>query len=520
MEKDNYRETTGEDNENLNNNGELESSQENEDDFERGHSEIFDAAKTIRDSLNSHKLSAVDMAKSAKDILNSQKTLSEIAKGPLDKFNSHKEMLAAATAGANSLKGQRTLLDAIKAPQNINDYKSLFDATRASHEAIKGYKTLLDIAKATQSTLNSNASILSAAREAQNNLNSFKGIYSAFSAEENKLKSYSSIFNAASSTVQNIFSKDWASLQSRSIFDSNTIVGRALSIQANFESHAALFEKQLSVSEMLTKQYFNANKLEIPSWVNEITQVGKAFKESNLSMLGVLSAETFNRIKVSFEDGKSSDAEKDIDQLTALLNENAVLKAELENLYIAFSKRIASKLKRRKRLKAKDLKEPKEEFAEFIHKFLFKNNKLSLQAVFRFVCILEWLFTTIFISMILEAKGDDMFYSIFGKDSKQTDQPASNTINNNTVNNYGITNNYHNVITDFTIENANLYLRNSTKSRCVGKIKINTTALILRQKPQWCFVEVMITVYNKKLKNSAEKVVRGWVMKKHLDYFQ
>ena len=76
------------------------------------------------------------------------------------------------------------------------------------------------------------------------------------------------------------------------------------------------------------------------------------------------------------------------------------------------------------------------------------------------------------------------------------------------------------MIHDFTIDAAPLYQRNSTKTKCIGKIKPNTQVLILNQKPKWCLVEVLIEKFDKKTKTTIDKVVRGWVMKTHLDYFQ
>lgn len=298
----------------------------------------------------------------------------------------------------------------------------------------------------------------------------------------------------------------------------NNLSDIASVIQDKFRLHNRIFESQLSITEQLSKGYFTANHLAIPSWVEKITQTERRFDRKNVNLFDVLSAETLTRLtgKSGKEAEESINVEGNIGQITELLNQSAELKTELETLYLSFAKHISSKLKRRKKLKAKDLKEPSKLFTEFIHKHLFKNTGISLQTVFTFVCLIEYSFTVIFIGMIMEDKGKDMFDSIFGVDSKQILQQQ---ITNN-KNAYNIVNNYRNIINDFVIVDANVYLRNSTKTKCIGRIKHNTIVVIICQKPKWCFIEAVVGKYDKKTKTTIEKVVRGWILKEHLDYFQ
>lgn len=301
-------------------------------------------------------------------------------------------------------------------------------------------------------------------------------------------------------------------------FSANNLGGIACDIHDKFRMHSSLFESQLSLTEQLSKGYFSANHLAIPSWVDKITQTERRFDAKNVNLFDVLSAETLTRLTWKFgkETEEPVDAEGNIEQITDLLNQNSELKKELENLYLSFAKHITGKLKRRRKLKAKDLKEPSKLFTEFIHKHLFKNTGISLQTVFTFVCLIWYLFNVILIGMIMEAKGADMFDSVFGGDSEQI--PQQEIINNK--NTYNIVNNYNNITSDFVIKDVSVYLRNSTKTKCIGRIKRTTTVLILSQKPKWCFIEAVIEKYDIKTKTTMEKVVRGWILKECLDYFQ
>lgn len=301
-------------------------------------------------------------------------------------------------------------------------------------------------------------------------------------------------------------------------FSANNLGGIASDIHDKFRMHSGLFERQLSLTEQLSKGYFSTNHLAIPLWVDKITQTEKRFDAKNVNLFDVLSAETLTRLIGGFrkETEEAVNAEGNIEQITDLLNQNSELKKELENLYLSFAKHITGKLNRRKKLKAKDLKEPSKLFTEFIHKHLFKNTGISLQTVFTFVCLIEYAFTVIFIGMIMEAKGKDMFDGIFGVDSEQ--MPQQQIINNKST--YNIVNNYNNITSDFVIKDVSVYLRNSTKTKCIGKIKRTTTVLILSQKPKWCFIEAVIEKYDIKTKTTIEKVVRGWILNEYLDYFQ
>lgn len=298
----------------------------------------------------------------------------------------------------------------------------------------------------------------------------------------------------------------------------NTFADLAKRIQDKYSTHHNVFNKQLTITELLSKGYFNANNLAYPSWINKISQTEKLFDSRNVNLFDVLSAETLTRITETIEEVSEEDvnAGENLDQISEVLKENAALKNELENLYLNFAKHIASKLKRRKRVNSRDLKEPSKLLTAFIHKHLFTNTRLSQQAIYTFICLIEYVFTVIFIGLIMEGKGDDIFNKIFSNETETIPQQQAIT-NNNT---YNIVNNYNFNQSDFVINDAKVYLRNSVKTNCIGKIKQNTTILILSQKLEWCFVEAIAEKYDKKRKKIIEKVVRGWIMKKHLDSFQ
>lgn len=289
-------------------------------------------------------------------------------------------------------------------------------------------------------------------------------------------------------------------------------------IQSKFAKYNSIFERQLSISEVLAKDYFHANKLSTPDWVTKYSQIINDFDKSRVSAFDILTADTYTRITENVpvnEDEEVKSSEEKLDEIALILKENKDIKEELENLYISFSKHIANKLKRRnkRKLKSKDFKEPSEQLALFIHKNLFENSKISTQTVYTFICLIDYVFNAIILAIVLEATGSKIYEKVFGEDTPVA--PIQVTYQPKIAKNV-----YTNIIHDFTIDTTAIYLRNSTKTKCIGSINPNTRVLILSQKPKWCFVEVLIEKFDKKSKTTIEKVVRGWVVKQHLDYFQ
>lgn len=291
----------------------------------------------------------------------------------------------------------------------------------------------------------------------------------------------------------------------------------AINIKDIFSAKSDILAAQIAISESIGKDYFATNQLAMPSWLKEDHFTKHKFREDQISYADILSANTLTRITETFssENEDDNDANENLQKITDLLKENSILKKEIQNLYFSFGKHIANKLNKRKKLKEDDLKEPTKLFTAFIHKNLLKDNFLTPQTIYTIICIIEYVFSLIIIGIILEAKGGSIYNKVMGEDEKiQQVQPT--TINNT----HTITNNYKNIISDFVIKDASIYIRNSIKVRRFGKIKRNTSVLILAQKPEWCLVEALVTIYNKKTKTTLDVVKRGWVMKKNLDYFQ
>jgi hypothetical protein len=342
--------------------------------------------------------------------------------------------------------------------------------------------------------------------------------FSAFNLASEKIKQQNYIRDVVlgGSTVFNVAKAlNETSNAVKNLYDFSVI---ANDIQSKFSTYNSIFERQLSISEVLAKDYFHANKLSTPDWVTKFSQTVSDFDKSRITAFDILTADTYTRITENLpvnEDEEVKSSEEKLDEIALILKENKDVKEELENLYISFAKHIANKLKRRnkRKLKSKDLKAPSEQLALFIHKNLFENSKISTQTVYTFICLIDYVFNTIILAIVFEATGTKIFEKVFGEDTPPTQiqiayQPKI------------VKNVYANVIHDFTIDAAPLYQRNSTKTKCIGKIKPNTQVLILNQKPKWCLVEVLIEKFDKKTKTTIDKVVRGWVMKTHLDYFQ
>ncbi|MFN7910481.1 MAG: hypothetical protein ACK5QC_01575 [Bacteroidota bacterium] len=286
-------------------------------------------------------------------------------------------------------------------------------------------------------------------------------------------------------------------------------------ILKKFNAHSQLYDKQLTLAEKLSKGFFAANHLALPSWVDKIQSAQRTFDVANISAFDLLSASTLTRIAEELEYEEDETPEETITTVSELINENAELKQDLENLYLAFSKRIASKVKRKKkRVTSQDLKEPVRIVTEIIHKHLLGKRGVSLQTTNTFIWIINYVLWGILFNIIMEGKGKDMFDGIFGEDEKQIQtQPIIN-------NNYSAINNYNYVSQDTVIEDAGIYLRNSIKAKCLGRVKKGIVVLIIQQKPKWCFVETIIIKNDKKTGKDFKKVVKGWISKKNLAYFQ
>lgn len=287
-------------------------------------------------------------------------------------------------------------------------------------------------------------------------------------------------------------------------------------IYEKLNTHSRLYEKQLSIAEQLSKGFYAANHLALPSWVDKIQSAQRTFDVANIRAFDLLSASTLTRIAEELEEEQEQTPEENITTVSELISQNAALKQDLENLYFAFAKRITSKLKKKKkRVTSEDLKEPLRIVTEIIHKHILGQVGVSMQTTYTFIWIINYVLFGVLLNIIMEGKGKDMFDGIFGEDEKQIQAPQQ-IINNN----YPVINNYNYVSQDTVIENANIYQRNSVKTKCIGLVKQSTIVLIIQQKPKWCFVETIVMKYDKKAGKKMEKVIKGWILKKYLSYFQ
>jgi hypothetical protein len=286
-------------------------------------------------------------------------------------------------------------------------------------------------------------------------------------------------------------------------------------ILEKINAHSKLYDNQLTLAEKLSKGFFAANHLALPSWVDKIESAHRTFNVANIRTFDLLSATTLTRIAEELEYEEDETPEDTISTITDLIGENVALKQDLESLYLAFAKRITNKVKRKKRrVTSQDLKEPLRIVTEIIHKHLLGKTGVSLQTTYIFVWMVNFTLWTILFNMLMEAKGKDMFDSVFSEKEKQIQTPQ--VINNN----YSVINNYNYVSQDMVNEDASIYLRNSIKTKCLGRVKKGIIVLIIQQKPKWCFVETIIIANDRKTGKDFEKVVKGWILKKNLAYFQ
>jgi hypothetical protein len=291
--------------------------------------------------------------------------------------------------------------------------------------------------------------------------------------------------------------------------------GISSGILGKINAYSQVYDRQLTLAEQLSKGFYAANHLALPSWVDKIQSAQRTFDVTHIRAFDLLSASTLTRIAEKLKYEEDETPEENITTVSELISQNADLKKDLESLYLAFSKRIASKVKRKsKKVTSEDLKEPVRIVTEIIHKHFLGKRGVSLQTTYTFIWIINYVLWGILFNIIMEGKGKDMFDSIFGEDEKQIQAPQ--VINNS----YPVINNYNYVSQDTVIEDASIYLRNSIETKGLGRVKKGTVVLIIKQKPKWCFVETIIMKHDKKTGRNVEKVVKGWIFKKYLAYFQ
>ncbi len=290
----------------------------------------------------------------------------------------------------------------------------------------------------------------------------------------------------------------------------------AMGVQERMLGNSSLYQKQMRITEQLGKGFYAANLWQTPSWVDKMNVLDKAIERSKVRWFDVYSSAALSGIE-DIENSKGfepKDVESSLDEVSSLLAENGELKDKLDKLYKSIGKNIARNGKKRKKPSTKELLSIQEKITIFIHRNLFKNTQLSRQKVYILIGVLSFLFTVL-MDIYLSANGSALFNSLIGDDANiKTSQQINKT------NNFYFINSPTKLENDFVICNANLYLRNTLKSKCLGRIERNTTVLILSQKSNWCFIEAIICKLNKKTKVEADTVVRAWIAKKYLDSFQ
>ncbi len=327
-----------------------------------------------------------------------------------------------------------------------------------------------------------------------------------FHSSQNKYNSIDTFLNGDITTLLN------NAIKNITIASTLDFASQAGGIYEKISANNLAYEKQLSIASQLSKSFFLANHLAIPDWVEKMKGAQNFLSENRLRIFDILSADTF----IQITENEKDNATGSVLELDDIVRENVELKKELETLYLVFAKKIAKKVKRkRKKFEHDDLIEPQKILTKIVHKYLLGKFGCSLQTCYIFVVIFNFAIIGIFLNIILEAKGADMFDSIFGSGDKLVQSTQDVRYLDSNVNDY-----YAHYLKDTVIENANIYLRNSTNTKRIGRINANTVVLILQQKPKWCFIEAIGLKPNKVSGKTEETVIRGWILKKHLAYFQ
>jgi len=281
----------------------------------------------------------------------------------------------------------------------------------------------------------------------------------------------------------------------------------AQGIHNKFNSNPFVFERQMNLTEQLTSSYFSINSLHTPAWVDKLSTY-KPTSNNALTFIDLFSAETFSHITEAIDeiDQSLEETGEMYREFENLITENTAIKVQIEKIFKSLRK-----LERKQSKKHKHLKEPDLLLVNLVFKLLQENiskNKIRILIVtILFVLRIVW-------DITIEAKGEYIFNKVFSEESYHEED--TKIIYNNQIN---ITQNIQ-LNTDSTINKCSVYLRSSTKSKLLETLKPGAIILILDQKPNWCFIQTVVTKRDKKSKQDIEKVVKGWVLKKHLNYFQ
>lgn len=279
-------------------------------------------------------------------------------------------------------------------------------------------------------------------------------------------------------------------------------------IQDMFNQHPTALQKQLAITEQLTRGYFSAINSPVPYWADRIQSQEKENNDA-ISMFDMLTATTLNRITDVIDNAGGS--EDIIDEVSQSLTHPQIQK-QLDDFYLSISDLIERKFDEKKQ---DEVIETHILITHFIHDALFKNTRLSKQALQVAFDLIGFFVFQIFMQMFWEAKGKDIYDRIFSQDDVKKNQSIQ--INNTTVvNNYIIKSNP----VDFSIEDASVYSGPSSKRKYKGRLTKGTTVEILKVKPQWCLIKGNVETKNKVTGDKNDTLILGWVMKKHLDGFQ
>lgn len=268
--------------------------------------------------------------------------------------------------------------------------------------------------------------------------------------------------------------------------------------------HQGLFEKQFSLAKQLASQYDYFKNFPTTTIAHRMNNpVGNLGGVTNFD---VFSGRTLqNIIEVNVDE---STASKNLDVLSEIIESQAELKAGVQEVLQKVS---GLSKKKAKKIKENELKSILEQLTHFFHRYVLRENYLTVQQTFTLMEILSFIVMGLIFNSAMEYKGGEAFESVFV--SKKEIPAKVDTIqtekNRDTVF----------VLQDFVIRDAGMYLRKSLKSKRIGIVQANTKVLVMAQKARWCLVEAWTVTISKK-EGKVEKVRRGWVRKVDLDYFQ
>jgi hypothetical protein len=347
-----------------------------------------------------------------------------------------------------------------------NSIQQMLEASRRFSETQKLGKHNLGIFSATQ--------IADTIMAKVNPNNTFQNLFASTPASIalSHFKNQEPLISLAGSTISHL-----AELNFKSDTRMKSAAGILSELNQFIQINKPFIEKQEVISRFLGTRLYEINDLSSPSWLNK-----ELPSNESINMVESVSASTLNLILKTFPASSNTEVEINLHKTEDFIR-SAEFASDFEEAF-------------------KDVKKPfdqlEKRLTHLIHRLHLR--KIDVQTAYYIA------FSIVGMSILILSQG--IKEKIF-KDKT----PSSINIKKTIIHQH-----YYQTIEQKTtidtvtiIRNTMVYTRSSKKTKSVCKIPQGTIVLILKEKPYWKFIQVLITWQNPKTKKDESKLIKGWI---------